>query len=1520
MSQHQISLDVRAVDPEQSGAHRKAQWLAVRCDGGPVHPVRLVWDDGWAADLEHLSHNREPAAVLARIGRRLRRALAATGWPKAAARIRAAYDSGETVTLSVTSDVPEVLRLPWEAVPVGDGGAPLATLLSAPVRYAEPGVAEPPSATDSGSGRFLLVATGSDRDRVAGLRTTSAGGRVSFLPGATLSNIEDALQQGVQRGRPVRVLQLVGRVEARPDGVRVRLGADGASAEWVAPTKLADALSRHGASLEAVVLTLFGEPCDRVVEVATALHRAGVPWVVGQRHSLSRDAVVLVADALRQALVEHGQGIQAAVHAAAGALDRAGRLADAASLLLLGTVSTRARPFAVAPYLGARPYGPADARRFAGRAAETKQLVGALSQLEREGRPRFVVVAGARGSGRSSLVLGGLFATLQRDNDAWSLAQLHPGVRPEAQLDAAVSGRGPDAGPLLVVVDPFDVLLASPDHAQAGHRLVNRLWQLAASGTSRVSVVLVVAVDQLSRCGALQLTDMGTSLERLAYDERHRVFVTEPGPRSLREIVSQPIADLGLAPVDADASVLVRSAARHNGSLRAFSTALSLAWRARRGGKLRLFDFDEDSLSDSVLEECAAVLRGALPDPVHHEVLAMVVRLLAGPDEAALPVELAAIRPGEPTSRARFDTVLQLLIDHGVVERRTILQGDWLILHLPELARRLKHRPPVSIPEPSHIAPAPAVVVEPEPEPEPEVESEPPPPPVASGSRAGSRVLWAAGLAAVLGLSLAGLSTWQTWGIASQQRSKAADRFDEARRVAADPTSAAVLLRQIPAPYRPDGWLTAANEALQSPTALRVLQHDGAQVQQLGYSSDGSHLLTLSDGTVRLVSVRDGAEVMPRRIEPGGADGGVLAAAFSPNGLKVITVARSGRVQAWPVGGGPPEELAGALDEDARLVAGFSPSGAQVIRAWGRRVQVTSVTGDTTAEATLPRPKRGPEDAPRAAVVADDGSRFAVGTDTGRIVLMGADFRRPPVLRHSGLRSLRLNAGGTHVLALGDGSLRIIDMVRGRGSTRTPSSVRVDTAVFSNDGEHIAVEYLDRDSGEHHVRAVAVSSRRQQEESPALSGRATALAAVSGGERLLRASGSAITTLHVGSGRATTEYRGHKGPIHRIQVSPDATTLATAGLDGTVRIWPLRHAAASLMAYPSATLASADPVVFSSGGTAVAGVLEDGELVSSTAVGAEILSLGAVDGAVEKLFIHDNAIRAVGVDTTGRLVVRDGTPEGSFSRVVDGPVLAVSPTLDAAVVRDGTSGLLRVPLDAVDAEPLPLAALERPVIRAAHDAAGRWIAIGDDRGHVVLADARTGAPLHEIDSGLELTTLCVSADGQHVAVGGESGALTVWSVHTTSARTLTLTGPIPRACSFGADDASLVVQSAAEAEVWALSGPEPRRLLIADARRPAGGATAWTDPENSALVALDDRARARTWLLDPDDLHDRLWQSTPTCALTQEEPIDLTRWCACQACLGATPAECQAVLESDALANDLDRVQSWCPSDGAPAL
>ena len=1138
-----------------------------------------------------------------------------------------------------------------------------------------------------------------------------------ILDGPNLAALTEALEQGVRRERPVTMLHLVTRVEMRVEGLMVQMGAV-ASPRMGAERELGNVLSRFADTLRVVVLSLTGPPGTDTSGLARELHRAGVAAVVSPRLPLSQDSVVPFVTHLYDALIAQALPLNKALTSTYSRMRSDGLRLDAAShqIFRSPSVSAAIRPFTFAPYKGLAPYRPIDSTRFFGRFAETLKLVDLVSSLTKQGRPRFVLVAGAPHSGRTSLVEAGLYPALRNKVPGLELCRIDPSVDPLSQVDTALAAPRKDGASVLMVVDSLDHLLSSNDSIATARRLVNRLWRLAASGTSRVTVVVVLRVDQLAACGRIVVDDLGASLENLAYDDRHRLFITEPGPRALREIIDRPAQMVDLA-MDAEfATSVMRAAARRPGSLREVSLVLDRAWSSaqRHHPQHRALRDRLPSGAFSRLTILACSSRDRLA------FIGILVRGLVdstqGTHTRTRPTAAFSAWRAQSVRASRAGMVelgrsaMLLVLSVACVSSARVgvvwPSGDRLPLRLRCLLR--------CVPVPGPAA-------------------------TRCGMGRGPSSVSASG---------AGLFGW--WGSESHQRNQADERFEAAERAVGDPTSAAVLLRQIPPMLRPEGWAAAANAALQSAQADKVLHYDGANVQQLAFSSDGSMLLVRVDGEIKLVSTTEG-NVPTREIKLDDADGGVVAATFSPSGVKVVTVARSGRVQAWPVAGGVPQDIAPAVEQDAGVVAAFSPRARHLVRVWGTSVQVHDIDGNAIKTSRLSTSRADGASTACCAVVDDAGERWAVGTEEGQILLFERNRKRAKKLRLEGLRRFHLNRGGTHLLALGDGTLRIIDMMRGTGSNRTPASVRVDAAVFSPDGRHIAVDYLDQNTGVRHSRSVSVASRREQLESPELVGRATALGASPGGDVLLRAADGVIGELDIETGVQITEYRGHGSPIREIRQSEDGVWLASSAIDGSVRIWRRAKDRPSLVSHPPREL-GVDPLVFTPDG-GVGGVTHEGRL-SAALILMRSWWISARPGPMQLLWWPTTA-----PDSSRSMRVRcsrEGREGGSWSRAPVQSLRFLPVSTQCAGWSAGCSPPCARPRRP-RSEPLPMPSDN---VRA-FDPDGRFPALGFQDGVVRLFDAASSVSL-ELDSGDgRITAVCVSASGRNAVLGTAEGTLTL---------------------------------------------------------------------------------------------------------------------------------------------------------------
>lgn len=95
----------------------------------------------------------------------------------------------------------------------------------------------------------------------------------------------------------------------------------------------------------------------------------------------------------------------------------------------------------VCPYLGLASYRSEDADVFFGRARHTADLVG-LIRTTAAGDGGLVVLVGASGAGKSSLLHAGVLPALTDSDPAWAIATMTPGPDPMRALLAAVDSQG----------------------------------------------------------------------------------------------------------------------------------------------------------------------------------------------------------------------------------------------------------------------------------------------------------------------------------------------------------------------------------------------------------------------------------------------------------------------------------------------------------------------------------------------------------------------------------------------------------------------------------------------------------------------------------------------------------------------------------------------------------------------------------------------------------------------------------------------------------------------------------------------------------------------------------------------------------------------------------------------------------------------------------------------------------------------------------------------------------------------
>lgn len=646
----------------------------------------LDWDDELLSGLDAARLPGCDPEVLVRIGRRLRRFLDETSWMEHDSAIADAVARREPVFLTIRSAAAELYALPWELVPLGTGVRRLGALAGLLLRYAWPETLSAPAAAARGmeGGRILLAWAGAvpAAEHAAAIASAGAGSYLAFtatrdvLPQVSVERLGAALASG----EPVSILHLL--CHGAPAGATIGLAferSDG-SEDIVDAARLAELLGPHAGRLRLVVLCACesanpGRLGNQLGSIAQALHRAGIQSVVASRYPLSTEGSRRLTAALYGALLGQPASLEEAVLAAREAL-RSLPGVEWAGLQLYARPEDGddTRPIVFRPYRGLLAFQPEHRRFFFGRDAEIRQVLDGLQALAHSGSPRFLIVAGASGTGKSSLVLAGAVPKLVDRPDApYGLARIRPGSTPDAALDAAIASAAPAGRPLLVVVDQFEELFTGAIAPPLRDAFVQRLWRLASDVRSGVIVIITLRVDFLGRCGEVKLDASGLRLDRVAYDEAHRVFVAQLNAEGLSQAIEGPARMVGLQFEEGLTQRILTDVGAEPGALPLVEFALDQLWQRRHGRVLTQAAYDEiGGVAGALSQEGDRLLAGmtaAQRDMARH----LLVQLVAMADDAQLDSRrrrpVANVRPTQPEAGVVFDLVLEQLVTGRLLVR-----------------------------------------------------------------------------------------------------------------------------------------------------------------------------------------------------------------------------------------------------------------------------------------------------------------------------------------------------------------------------------------------------------------------------------------------------------------------------------------------------------------------------------------------------------------------------------------------------------------------------------------------------------------------------------------------------------------------------------------------------------------------------------------------------------------------------------------------------------------------------------
>jgi WD40 repeat protein len=711
---------------EQEYLHRKE---AGRFQGASLH-----WGEALLKDLAELGLPEPSQAAVHRLGGLLRDFLNQVGWESYEARIQDALRARQPVFLSFQFDADELYALPWELLSLGSSGQRLAELPGLLLRYEWPGTRTVPLDPDPPKGGRILYAWSSAGGLVPGerqgqaLRRACARGGIAFEPRRdVLANVSArGLATALNSSEPTAVLHLLCHGSQRgPNSLGLMLDASrpGGEPEFIDGQALAGLLAPHARTLRLVVLSACqsgatGAPGSALPGVARALHQAGIQCVVASRLPLSVEGSVELTETLYAELLGTPCSLEQALGLARERLRRTPTRLDWASLQFYARAGdgTDTRPLALRPYRGLLAFQPEHSRFFFGREPLQEELLNRvaeshLAQRLQESRThqrhRFQMVAGTSGSGKSSLVLAGLVAHL--DKRQWNVVVTRPGegrgltaakletssarhdslfslwatlhrqwAPGEAPAVAAVSpaevlveaARMRQARPdcwLLLVVDQFEEVftqLPSPAERQA---YVGALWALAEQEELGVVILGTLRVDYFGRCGEIVVDGAGRKrLDSVVYSDEHRMFVTQLQGEQLQAVIEGPARKVGLCLDEGLVEVLVRDVGNEPGALPLLEYALDLLWEKRAGNRLTHRAYEEIGGVGGALTGAANRLLATFSPEEGQVARQLLVELVDFSDDASPNTRrrgwLAQLRPSDGKGQELFDRVLARLV------------------------------------------------------------------------------------------------------------------------------------------------------------------------------------------------------------------------------------------------------------------------------------------------------------------------------------------------------------------------------------------------------------------------------------------------------------------------------------------------------------------------------------------------------------------------------------------------------------------------------------------------------------------------------------------------------------------------------------------------------------------------------------------------------------------------------------------------------------------------------------------
>jgi WD40 repeat protein len=533
-----------------------------------------------------------------------------------------------------------------------------------------------------------------------------------------------------------------------------------------------------------------------------------------------------------------------------------------------------------------------------------------------------------------------------------------------------------------------------------------------------------------------------------------------------------------------------------------------------------------------------------------------------------------------------------------------------------------------------------------------------------------------------------------------------------------------------------------------------------------------------------------------------GHGGIVWSAVYSPDGARVATASDDSTARIWDAASG-----AGLVvlqgHEGKVWSAIFSSDGKRIATASDDR---TARVWDAATGSTLAVLK-GHEDAVSAVAFSPDGKRVATGSDDKTARIWDAATGDPiAVLRgHRGLvNAVAFSPDGTRVVtAATDDTARLWDAATGAPlATLTGHRGFINSVGFSRDGSRLVTASWDNTARIWDARSGGLLATLHGHENFVL-----AASFSPDGKNVVTASADNTAIVwNAENGELLTLIKGHDGWVVSATFSPDGTRVLTASNDGTARLWNANSGAAN-------------------------GVFRGHRGFLNSAAFSP-------DGAHVLTASYDMTARIWDAQPRDSLIVFEGHTKNLNWAVFspDGARVATASDDTTARIWDVATG--------------------RELLLLQHDVPVHTIAYSPDGTHVVTAADDNFVRIWDVASGALVKTLvghtervwaaAFSPDGTRVISGSKDQTARIWNA-ATGETLFTLTGHenVVAAVAFSPDGKRALTGSwDRTARIWDAGTGAPLVRITGHENRIAGAA--WSPDETRVLTASEDRT-ARLW-------------------------------------------------------------------------